>query len=184
MRPPARIFAGARGAILAALVLCGLAGCVWDVFVAVASASPGAGGADGLGMFFPVVIAGLAIPFQLTAISAFWSASARHRRLAEIEPELIEEAFPPRPGLARVAAVCVATPSLATFVSWVALKVLPYQGGESIWWMLAEPATLLWGPLWAFGGIMAGVAFGREDDRWPLALIPLYPVAGWLYMMF
>jgi len=62
--------------------------------------------------------------------------------------------------------------------------VLPDSGDalHDALFMLAEPMTLVWGPTWAFGMVVAGVAFGRYDRPLPLLLTPVYPLLGAAYM--
>lgn len=172
--------AGVRRGLLVFLGLGGIGACGLQALVGVLALSPDAGGGDGLGMFFPVIAAALAIPLQLVAIAAWVAARARRRHEA-LREELGDDA-PPRRGLTIAAAVCLGLPALVMAICTLVIA-LAHPGSGSVFWMLAEPGTLLWGPMWGLGAIIAGVAFGYEDRPLPLLLLPAYPLLGYVYMM-
>ena len=86
--------------------------------------------------------------------------------------------------VAWVAVAALGGPALVMLGVLVVHAVLPdpsYALHDALF-MLAEPMTLVWGPTWAFGMVVAGVAFGRYDRPLPLLLTPVYPLLGAAYM--
>ena len=139
------------------------------------------GGADGLGTFFPMIGAILFFPFQLLAIGAVIASRMKPAAdpdvLVVAGDEDLAEAMRP-PTLGRIAAWMLGVPALVMLLC----AVVSAAAGSGLVAPIAELGTFLWGPMWALGMIVAGVAFGRDNLAWPLALAPLYPVAGALYM--
>ena len=129
------------------------------------------GGPDGLGAFFPIIGALLFFPFQLLAIGAvIASVASRMKPVTDAEPK--------RTLFARIAAWMLGAPALVMLLCALASTV----GRSELVFQIAEPGTMLWAPMWTLGMIVAAIAFGRDNQAWPLLLTPLYPVAGALYM--
>lgn len=139
--------------------------------VADVAALTATGGADGLGTFFPIIGAMVFFPFQLLAVGAVIAAIA-----SRTKP--VADAASKRTLFARIAAWMLGAPA-----SVMLLCALASTAGRSeLVFEIAEPGTMLWGPMWALGMVVAAIAFGRDNQAWPLLLTPLYPIAGALYM--
>ncbi len=82
---PPSLFAGTRGFFAMAVVVVGLLGCLWDVWLMILIATA-EGGADGLGTFYlivPLACAVLLLPVQLFAAYLVWSNARRRRSYEE-----------------------------------------------------------------------------------------------------
>ena len=175
----------ARSTILGILVVLALLGVGWDVMTFLESQRPHTGG-DGLGMFFPAIGVLLFLPVQLLALVAVAYEVWTRSRTARAPVDAEERAVDPTHArvVAWVAAAMLGGPALVMLGVLVVHALLPdpsYALHDALF-MLAEPMTLVWGPTWALGMVVAGVAFGRYDRPLPLLLAPLYPLLGAAYM--